>query len=52
MLAYLVGYVFSGHQTPAFEGVFDHLLNLQPVVSTGYGPSRPKFPLFLTPFSS
>ena len=39
MLAYLVGYVFSGHRTRAFEGVFDHLLSLQPVVSTGYGPS-------------
>jgi len=39
MLAYLVGYVFSRHRTRAFEGVFDHLLSLQPVCSTGYGPS-------------
>ena len=42
LLAYLVGYVFSGHRTPAFEGVFDHLLSLQPAVSTGYGPSSVK----------
>ena len=40
LLGYLVGYVFSGRQTPAFEGVFDHLLSLEPVVSTGYSPSR------------
>jgi len=30
-LAYLVSYVFSGHQSPVFEGVFDHLLSLRPV---------------------
>ena len=38
MLAYLVGYVFSRHRTPAFEGVFDHLLSLQPVVPPGMVP--------------
>ncbi len=42
LLAYLVGYVCSGHQTPVFAGVFDHLLSLQPVGSTGWGPASVK----------
>jgi hypothetical protein len=41
-LAYLVGYVFSGHRSPVFESVFDHLLSLRPVVSTGWSPANVK----------
>ena len=41
-LAYLVSYVFSSHRSPVFEGVFDHLLSLRPVVSSGWSPASVK----------